>query len=96
MYKEWVELLFLDGMTGVEYVGDDDDEAGCCEWQTTSGEDNENTLEDQDINSNQNEKENVVNETAINSEYSTSDVESVSLFMAALLHSTLRMNPIQM
>eukprot|EP00551_Chaetoceros_affinis_P009393 CAMPEP_0203666252 /NCGR_PEP_ID=MMETSP0090-20130426/3312_1 /ASSEMBLY_ACC=CAM_ASM_001088 /TAXON_ID=426623 /ORGANISM="Chaetoceros affinis, Strain CCMP159" /LENGTH=866 /DNA_ID=CAMNT_0050530071 /DNA_START=21 /DNA_END=2621 /DNA_ORIENTATION=+ len=92
MHKEWVELLFLDGMTGVEYVGDDDDDddGGCYEGQTTSGDDNENTIKDQDSNSNQNEKENVVNEAAINSEYSTSDVESVSSFMAALLHSTLR------
>ena len=74
IYKEWVELIFLDGMTGVEYIGDDegseDDEGG------------ENSVEKDEINR-------MEMEGAQECEYSTSDVESVSSFMAAMLHSTL-------
>jgi hypothetical protein len=66
VYNEWVELLLLDGMSGVEFIGDDDD-------------DNADAAdEEKDNNANQQE-----------SEYSSSDVESISSFMAAMLHSSL-------
>ena len=76
IYKEWVELLLLDGMCGVEYIGDDDDE---------DEEDEEDQVLDEE-----NERNDAMNDDKQQSEeYSTSDVESVSSFMAAMLHSTL-------
>ncbi len=96
MYKEWTELLFLDGMCGVEYIGEEDDEDGDEDDDgEDDGEDDEEVGEvgDDAMNS---ESENKCDEDTkeanngdSNDEYSISDVESVASFMSALLNSTL-------
>lgn len=71
-YKEWIELLLLDGITGAEYIGNDDE----------GSENDESTDNSHDSNDHNVDKDH-------DSEYSTSDVEAVSSFMAAMLNSTL-------
>ena len=75
MYKEWIELLFLDGMCGVEYIGEDEEEE---QGEGGEGDTDKSNCETKDSNNEENSEE-----------YSMSNVESVSSFMAALLNSTL-------
>ena len=78
--KEWIEVLVLDGLVGVEYrqddieIGSDDDENASDDEQVESvksGEDEDNDDDDDD------------------GYFSCSAVESTSRFMAAMILSTL-------
>ena len=96
MFKEWIELLILQGMAGAEFIGDDEDEEM----------ENENTDDDNKNNNGEGafgDDEHKQNRKAINGEggakepeeseeFSTSDVEATSSFMAALLSSTLKLH----
>ncbi len=83
LYKEWVELLLMNGVAGVEYIGggdgdeDADEEGGSAE---SEDEKKEETSNEDGANENQGTPD----------EYSTSSIEATSCFMAALLQSTLK------
>jgi len=83
-FKEWVELLLLDGISGAEFMEEEDEEDGS-EKEESVGE-NICSIEHQE----RYEKEMNEREEAKADEISTSGVESTSCFMAAFLHSILK------
>jgi hypothetical protein len=84
LYTEWVELLLLNGVAGVEFIGEDDDDDD--EEEEDVGE----VAGEIKDTSSAIDAEN--GEQEFLDEYSTSQVEATSCFMAALLQSTLKIH----
>ena len=78
--KEWIELLVLDGLVGVEYRLDND-ENGSDDDDNASDQDDENE-EDQDSQDDNDDDDD-------DGYFSCSAIESMSRFMAAMILSTL-------
>jgi hypothetical protein len=80
LVKEWVELLLLDGITGSEYVGEDNSEEekdkDICDDDDDDGENLDGDFETDNAQE--------------DDEFSMSMVEATCSFMAALIHSTLK------
>ena len=86
-YEEWIELLLLNGIAGVQFIGEDDEEGD--DDEEDEGRESEEANEDSEFKEANDEDENVDQEGPID-EYSSSEVQATSSFMAALLQSTLK------
>jgi len=76
LYKEWIELLLLDEICGAEYIEEEDKE---------EEENDDNNVEEESTNDH--DEPNISDQGE--QEFSPSETESVTSFMAALLNSSL-------